>query len=63
MANRNHVQVYVRVSGNQYEWRRVRPTRGDPYVFTQEQAEQYIRTQAAAYGDDPKNWRIEELPV
>ena len=63
MTDRYHVQVRVREGGNTYAWRRVHPTGGDPYVFTKEQAEDYIRTQASAYGHDPKNWRLEELPL
>lgn len=56
-----HVQVRVR-EGNEYAWRRVRPVGGDPYVFTRENAEGYIRSQAGAYMHDPDNWRLEELP-
>jgi hypothetical protein len=59
--NQYHVEVRVR-EGNAYTWRRVHPVRGDLYVFTLDEAEQYIRTQASAYGHDPQNWRITELP-
>lgn len=56
-SDRYHVEVYVRESGNVYAWRRVHPVGGDPYVFTKAEAENYIRSQAGAYGSDPKNWR------
>ena len=62
LSKRYHVQVRVREGGNTYAWRRVRPTGGDPYVWDRDGAEQYIRTQAQAYGHDPANWRLEELP-
>jgi len=62
MTDRYHVQVYVREGGNVFAWRRVRPTGGDPYVFTKAEAENYIRSQASAYGHDPKGWRLEALP-
>jgi hypothetical protein len=61
MTDRYHVQVRVREGGNTFAWRRVRPTGGDPYVFTEDEARAYIRTQASAYGHDPANWRIEPL--
>ena len=57
MSDRYHVEVYVREGGNVSAWRRVHPVGGDPYVFTKEQAENYIRSQSGAYGHDPKNWR------
>lgn len=62
MTDRYHVQVYVREGGKAYAWRRVHPVGGDPYVFTKREAEDYIRTQAGAYGHDPKGWRLEPLP-
>ena len=58
MTDKFHVEVHVREGGQTYAWRRVHPVGGDPYVFTQADAEDYVRTQAGAYGHDPKNWRI-----
>lgn len=61
MSDRYHVQVRVR-EGRGHAWRRVHPVNGDPYVFTRDQAEQYIKTQSKAYGHYPTSWRLEELP-
>jgi hypothetical protein len=62
MADRYHVQVRVREGGDTYAWRRVRPTHGDPYVFTREEGEAYIRSADGAHGHDPANYRLEPLP-
>jgi ribosomal protein L25 (general stress protein Ctc) len=62
MTNRYHVQVRVRESGNKYAWRRVRPTGGDPYVFTGEEAENYIRNQWKDHHQAWGNYRLEPLP-
>jgi hypothetical protein len=58
MSNRYHVQVLVR-EGKEQVWRRVHPTGGDPYVFTREEAENYVRTYSL---DHPGRYRTEELP-
>jgi hypothetical protein len=53
--NRFHIEVYL---PKQKGWVLVKPTDGAPYVFTKDEAEQYIKTYSMAYGHDRKNWRI-----
>lgn len=62
MTDRFHVQVKVREGGNRYVWRRVRPTNGDPYVFTADEAENYIRTQRKDCHQAWADYRLEPLP-
>lgn len=57
MTDRYHVEVKVREGGNVWNWRRVHPVGGDPYVFTSEEAQAYIKTQASTYGHNPVKWR------
>lgn len=60
-ADRYHVQVKIRDGySNTFVWRRVRPTNGDPYVFTKEQAEQYIDVHGRQSGR-PDIFRLEPL--
>jgi hypothetical protein len=60
MTNRYHVQVKIRDGyNNEYVWRRVRPTGGDPYVFTRDEAQAYVKTYSL---DHPGMYRLEELP-
>lgn len=62
MTDRYHVQVYVREGGNTYAWRRVRPSGGDPYVFTKRQAEDYIKVMTGALSCwKPEAYRLEPL--
>lgn len=56
-----YVQVLVR-RGTEFEWKRVRPTGGDPYVLTEAQAQQFLETHVAASGH-PDRYRLEPLPA
>lgn len=58
-CDRYHVRVKVREGGDKYAWRRVHPVGGDPYVFTKDEAEQYVRTYGAF---DRENYCLEKLP-
>jgi hypothetical protein len=57
-TDRFHVQVLVR-EGHQHVWRRVRPTNGDPYVFTLDEARQYVKAHSIEH---PGCYRTEALP-
>jgi hypothetical protein len=58
-----HVEVKVRLprTGNQFQWQAVRPTGGQPYAFTKDEANNYIRRQTAE-SFDPENYRLVIIP-
>lgn len=58
-VKRYHVQVLVR-EGSEWAWRRVHPTGGDPYVFTEDEAQQYLESHIATSAA-PDRYRLEEL--
>jgi len=60
VTKRYHVQVLVR-EGSEKVWRRVRPTNGDPYVFSEEDALAYMESHILTSGF-PDRYRLEELP-
>ncbi len=62
-TDRYHVQVFVATGGNPaYEWAFVRPTgrHTHPYVFTRQQADDYIRTHTNQSGF-PGHYRLFRL--
>lgn len=53
--------VEVRIRENQIDvWKPVRPSRGEPYVFTEDQAQQYLETHVLSSGH-PDRYRVREL--
>jgi len=61
MTDRYHVQLYVGEGVNRV-WRRVHPVGGDPYVFTKDEAKQYIAAQTIGTIYGAENYRLEKLP-
>ncbi|CAA2141407.1 hypothetical protein [Hyphomicrobium sp. ghe19] len=57
-TKRFHVEVRIRE--NQIEvWKPVRPSRGEPYVFTEDEAQQYLETHILTSGA-PDRFRMVE---
>lgn len=61
MTDRYHVQVYCYEAPGVRAWRRVRPSGGDPYVFSESEAYAYLEAHVRQSGR-PDLYRLEPLP-
>lgn len=57
MTKRYHVEVKVR-EGDRYVWRPTRPTDGEPYIFTWDEASRHIEVYSI---DRPGTYRMVEV--